>query len=93
MAKFNWNQFEENSHTSKHDEDAGMSHDDFMDCMGCKNEKTSRLGTPCKISYEVEGIQLEVTLPNVSAKELIRRLVKVAKFINEAEAEYCKLIK
>lgn len=93
MAKFNWNQFEEGLHDSEHDEDAGMSHEDFVDCMGCKSEKTSRLGTPLKISYEVEGVQLEVTLPNVSAKELMRRLVKIAKFINEAEAEYCKLIK
>lgn len=86
MSKFDWNQFEEASYNSEQDED-------YMDCMGNKYEKANRFNTPCKISYEVEGIQLEITLPNVSAKELIHRLVKVAKFINEAEAEYCKLVK
>ena len=93
MAKFNWNQFEKNLHDSEHDEDAGMSHDDFMDCMGNKCEKPSRLDNPVRIHYEMEGVHLEITLPNVSARELMHRLVNIAKFINEAEVEYRKLIK
>ena len=93
MAKFNWNQFEKNLHDSEHDEDAGMSHDDFMDCMGNKCEKSAHLERPIQIHYEIDGVHIEISLPNVSARELMHRLVKIAKFINEAEAEYYKLIK
>lgn len=75
MAKINWSQCAEDE----------MMHDKTFDDL--KAIKPNRLSAPIKISYEVEGIHVDITLPVVPAKELVRRLLKITDYINEAQEE------
>lgn len=75
MPKINWNQFEEDE----------MNDDDLEEL---KAIKPNRLSAPIKISYEIEGIHLDITLPVVPAKELVRRLLKLTDYIKEAQEEF-----